>query len=606
MLNLTIHSVQSVMNAIQRTGLAGPVFGSDLRVASRRRYSYALRFAYVVLLMGFIAIVWISAVAFQTSMVMSRAQMEVAAKTITMGIVGFQFFGAQLVTLVLMGTAISEEVYARTLAVLMTTPLSALQVVVSKFFSRLLQILLLVATSIPLLAIVRILGGIPWNYLLVSLCITLATVVFVGAVSLFFSALCRRAYVAVIASAASLGCIFALLPLAALVLLNDLLSARDVFASFLHWHPYLVLLRYTDFTISPRGPKPFVSVGQIVSSCTLLLAGAAILLAGSVRLVRSVSLRRAMGEPTFWTYLRRTDPETEPLERAPGAHKKTHIRRVIGPPMIWKELICSLSRRQRLAAYLAVGIEVMLLFVAYTFVAVMAVMGYEGTHLLYILAFLILAVLFTIVTSATLISTEKEARTWPLLLVTPLRDRDILAGKFAGLVRRCGPIWLPLVAYVVLFSLAGVFQPLAVPLILALSISMLFFLGCTGLYLSSRMRRTTAAVTAHLVLIGGLWLILPMGAFAVATLLDEMRWIHIRPDRAAEDLSRFVPFVQAFLLADPLLEGDVGQFKWAGLHGAWGLLSMVMIVATSYVLVGLLFVGRAVKAFRRMALNVQS
>ena len=211
-----------------------------------------------------------------------------------------------------------------------------------------------------------------------------------------------------------------------------------------------------------------------------------------------------------------------------------------------------------------------------------------------------------IVTSATLVSTEREARTWPLLLMTPLRDRDILAGKFAGVVRRCGPIWLPLMAYVVLFTLVHAFHPLAIPQILMLGVSLFFFLGCTGLYLSSRTRRTTTAVTAHVVLIGGLWLALPIGAFVAANMLDEMGLIQANPFKVSEDASRFVPFMQGFLLVHTLLEGDPSGFEWAGFAGAWGFLCMVMIVAGSYVLAGLLFVSRAMKAFRRTALDVRS
>ncbi len=101
---------------------------------------------------------------------------------------------------ILMSTSISEEVYSRTLCVLMTTPLSSRQVVMNKFVSRLFQVLLLVAVSLPLLALVRVLGGIAWSYLVMSLCVTAATVIFVGSVSLFFSALCRRAHLAVLAS----------------------------------------------------------------------------------------------------------------------------------------------------------------------------------------------------------------------------------------------------------------------------------------------------------------------------------------------------------------------------------------------------------------------
>ncbi len=600
---MAVHLTHSWRSALGLGWVTSPVFGNDLRVASRRRRSYALRFGYVTILGLLIVIMCGQVLGRYRSGANVQAQMAEAGKFITAVIVWFQFLALPLVAIVVTSTAISEEVNSRTLAVLMTTPLSSRQLVNGKLLGRLSQILFLAATSLPLLAIVRILGGVAWTFLLQGLCITLASTIFAASVSLFFSTLCRRAYTVVLWSVVSIGFLFVVVPFIGFVLLGGDASNRVVDTVFPFTHPGALLARCTEYMLSPRGSR-FVSFAWMVPCLLFLLCSAWALRSSSVRLVRQVALRRAMGEPTFLTYLRRTGPGVEPVESA-RASSTRHIRRVIGPPMIWKELVCSLSRRQRLAATLTVGLEIMLLFIAYTFVAVMAVMGYEGTHLLYVSIFLALAVLFTVVTSATLISTEREARTWPLLLMTPLRDRDILAGKFAGVARRCGPIWLPLMAYVVLFTLAHAFHPLAIPQILALSVSLFFFLGCTGLYLSSRTRRTTTAVTAHVVLIGGLWLVLPIGAFVAANVLDEMGLIQVNPFKVSEDASRFVPFMQGFVLVRTLLDGDPSTFEWAGLRGAWGFLCMVMIVAGSYVLVGLLFVSRAMKAFRRTALDVR-
>ena len=154
------------------------------------------------------------------------------------------------------------------------------------------------ATSLPLLAIVRVLGGIPWAYLVVSLCVTAATVVFVGAVSLFFSVLCRRTYVVVIVSILSVAFVFAVLPLLGLILLHVRISDHALLEMCLYWNPLLLLYRYTDATMTPRA-NVSVSAMQIVTCCTLLLSATAGILACSVRLVKSVALRHAMGEPSL-------------------------------------------------------------------------------------------------------------------------------------------------------------------------------------------------------------------------------------------------------------------------------------------------------------------
>ena len=55
-------------------------------------------------------------------------------------------------------------------------------------------------------------GGVPWNYIVSSVCITLNTAIFFGTVSLFFSVFCRRVYVVIILSTLTLFMIFFLGP----------------------------------------------------------------------------------------------------------------------------------------------------------------------------------------------------------------------------------------------------------------------------------------------------------------------------------------------------------------------------------------------------------
>ncbi|HSW02489.1 MAG TPA: ABC transporter permease subunit [Sedimentisphaerales bacterium] len=488
--------------------LAGPLFDKELRVASRRRRGYALRCVYVLFLMAFIAAIWIPTVAVRSGAT-SRAQMEAAAKTITMTIVWFQFFAAQLVAVAVLSTAISDEVYSRTLSALLTTPLSDRQVVLNKLSSRLFQVLLLVATSLPLLAVVRVLGGIPWDFLIVSLCLTAATVVFAGSVSLLFSVLCRRAYVVLVVSVLALAFFFVIVPYVGSALLRDWIPPGTSLASALYWNPVLLLLRFTDQTISPRGQS--VAMVQIVFCCTFLLSASAVLLALSVRLLRSVALHRAMGEPALLDRLRRRRfEETGAKAGKASRNSRLDIRRVVGPPMIWKEMTCTLSRRERLAMTVVLGIEGLLIVIVYSFGTLMAFLDYGMVHVMYVWAFLGLAVLFTITSSATVMSVEREARTWPVLLMTPLTDREILIGKFVGVLRRCGPIWLSLLAYVAAFTWARCFHPMAIVHTLLISLTFLAFLSATGFYLGTRFHRTGEAVTANLVLAGALWLVPPI------------------------------------------------------------------------------------------------
>ena len=183
---------------------AGPVFGKELRISSRRRRSYVLRSAYVLLLTVFVILVWLANIR-GVSGANAIARMSETGKVIIVTIAWVQFFALQLVAVVILSTAISEEVRARTLGVLMSAPVSAFQIVFGKLLSGLLQLLVLLAVSLPLLTLVRVFGGVPLDYVLATVCITFTACLFAGAVALLFSALFRRAYASILLTLGTLG-----------------------------------------------------------------------------------------------------------------------------------------------------------------------------------------------------------------------------------------------------------------------------------------------------------------------------------------------------------------------------------------------------------------
>jgi ABC-type transport system involved in multi-copper enzyme maturation permease subunit len=576
---------------------AGPILQKELRVASRRRRGYLLRCGYVLLLTLYIAMVWISAVSFARSGAMSRAQMQVAAHTITRGIVWFQFFGAQAVVLILMSTAISEEVYRRTLGVLMTTPLSSRQVVRNKFLSRLFQVLLLVAASLPLLAIIRVLGGIAWSYVVVSLCVTAATVIFVGSISLFFSALCRRAHLAVLASVLTVSFLFVLVPI-----LTG--SSRQ----FMRWqisrfspqplftvNPYLLLTHCPNLPTAAPGTV-LAGTRAVVMCCLLLLSGAGLVLLGAERLVGGLALRRAMGEPVLLDRLRHGRLwDTAREQRAPRRPRR--IRRVVGPPMIWKELISTFSGRQKFAARMVLGVEILLILIVLLFPAMTVGMPYELLLRGYLWAFLGLGVLITMIVPASVMSAEREARTWPVLLLTPLTDQEILLGKLVGVFRRCGAVWLLLLAYVAGFAYAGFFHPLAIVQMTAVVLAILSLLAATGFYFGLRLRRTTEAVTANLVLAGLLWCVPLLFVGAVA------HWIGGRWQGASSAALILVPFAQVSSMMNTTLDGHADAIPWFRQSlSTWEFTRLMLVSMLGHMLVALLFTWRTVRGLRRRIL----
>jgi len=200
------------MMAVALTGIArrldpgrftGPIFAKELRVLSRRRRSYILRLVYVVLLTVFAVGAYLSVAEAGGGDPSTIYRMSKAGKTVIGTIAWFQFLGLQLIATVSMSTAISEETRRGTLAALMSTPISTVQIVVGKVLGKLLQMATLAAASLPVLIVVRVFGGVPWDFVLGATCVSLTAVLLAGTTALFFSALVRQAYAAILLSLAS-------------------------------------------------------------------------------------------------------------------------------------------------------------------------------------------------------------------------------------------------------------------------------------------------------------------------------------------------------------------------------------------------------------------
>jgi ABC-type transport system involved in multi-copper enzyme maturation permease subunit len=296
--------INSVSKVVNPAWMTGPIFDKELRVSSRRRRNYWLRFAYMAVLTLFVVMVWLSAVEMQGtwSGAYRVSRMSEAGIHITTAIVYFQFAATQLIAVIMLSTSISDEIYNRTLGLLMTTPINSFQIVMGKLFSKLLQLVLLLAISLPLLAIVRVFGGVPWGFVISSLCITLTAVIFAGSLSQYFSIGGRRAYAVILKTLFTLGIIYLFIPAMAVLLLVPWLSGsicpgweKIASAAGTLPNPLVTMQFNTMMMYSPRGAGgvPFFSWPL---HCGFMLGASALLLAWSVKVVRKVALRQATGQ----------------------------------------------------------------------------------------------------------------------------------------------------------------------------------------------------------------------------------------------------------------------------------------------------------------------
>lgn len=601
---------KKTLGSVVRLGwLTGPIFEKELRVSSRRRRNYWLRSVYVFLLAIFVAVVWLSVVQYQGDVTFAQSRMAVAGKKIIMTVVLFQFVATQILAVIMLSTAISDEAYHRTLGLLMTTPISSLQIVMGKVLSKLLQLLLLLGITLPILAIVRVLGGVSWGYLLSSLCVTLTAVIFAGSLSLYISIENRRAYAVIVRTIFILGCLYLVFPLIAGALFRDNVLtgvARGgsrfsigLLQVFLHANPCYGIGRITEGMLAPGAGFWY----SWPIHCLAMLGFSALVLARAVKVVRRIALRQATGQ----LELSAKGAKISKKHRSHAASVAGPIKRVVGPAVIWKELrapfIQGVNNRN---SYIGLAVTILALLGTYWMVARDGSLDKSFVHASYGFLFVSMGGLFNIVFSATQITTEKESQTWPLLLTTPLGDRDILLGKAISTFRRCLPIWGLLAGHLVAFVLVGYIHPIAAVHMLVLVAWLTCFITGAGLYFGTRFNRTTSSVVAAFALALGLWAAGPMVA-GLLTLLDgrihplvNYMWLH--PTVQTELIMAGASGVQNADL--PLMSLQYGGERaiLGVAREPFGVGRMTVILlgtASVYILAGLAFFWRAKCRLRR-------
>ena len=492
--------ISFVWRFLNPSWLTEPIFDKELRVSSRRRRNYFLRFAYIGLLTIFVVSVWYIAVAIGSSgsAAFQVSRMSEAGKYIVTSIIWFQFIAVQFIAVIMLSASVSDEIYHRTLGLLMTTPINSFQIVMGKLFSKLLQLILLLAISLPLLAIIRVFGGVPWDYVISSLCITITAAIFAGSISLFFSIYTKRSHEVVIKTIFACFALYAILP----GLVRLLSFSYGVFRVpdyvLFYINPFLVMSLNSQKVLSP-------SLGTFTLSwplhCAIMTVGSALFLALSTLSVRRVGLRQATGQAgIFSSRKERRIADKKRAARAGSTAISGRIRGVKGPPVIWKEMKIPLIKGSRLTTVITYVLLITILFAVYGYCAYEKVFGHKEVQIGFVLAYFFLGLFRTATLTASSITSEREAHTWPSLLATPLDNRQIVLGKIIGSCLRCWPFWLLLAAHVIVFSLARCIHPAAIFPLALLVLSSAVLVSAVGVFFSSCFKRTSPAAAINLVL----------------------------------------------------------------------------------------------------------
>ncbi|MHC4084588.1 MAG: ABC transporter permease [Planctomycetota bacterium] len=507
---MNISSSNSVHYILKPSWLTGPIFDKELRVSSRRRRNYVLRSAYLLVLVVFVVGAWsiailrgsITSVAWQVS---RTAEMN---RSLVLTITWFQFLTAQILAAVMLSNSISDEIRRGTMDVLMTTPINCVQIVLGKLFSRLFQLMLMLAVSLPLLAVIRVFGGIQWDYIVSALSITLTATIFIGSLSMFLSTRFRRSYPVILIMTTFLA--VAYLIMTPLFFFRG--SSRLLTSVILHINP-LAAMRQVTLSAFP-GSRAGTTFFSLPLHCLIMGGASMVILFASAFRMRRHALDSFLGTNAGKKLPIWKRKFTASVFKSKSSFSTNHpIRPVTGSPIFWKELPKPFSESLRSNAII-LGIMLLILFVfcylVYLFNSFSAPIPFATIfYSMFISGLWLIATIRTAAMAATSITKEKEARTLPLLLGTLLEPKQIIHGKALAALWRNAPAWLILalytpVSYILMIALQKtqgisspdsyyysyiIFGPLGI-------VANVIFLIGLGMYFSTCLKSSTAAVMA--------------------------------------------------------------------------------------------------------------
>ncbi len=526
--------------------IPGPVFAKEANVLGRKASTYWVRGGYALLLLGLVSIVFLGTY-LETSEGTDAERLQrfqAIAPAITASISWFQFIMLFLCAASMCSGAICEEQRKGSLAALMTTPLRAWQILLGKICGAFAQLLILVLIPVPLLLALRVFGGVNPEAVAATLALTLSTALLAAVLAAWHSMHVKRAAVAMLSALASLA-IIQFGPALAYAILRGygFVSPNAVWFAFFST-PIGMVGTTVDF-IMGSGGTPFPTRFAVQTSSIYTLAWSA-----AIFIIASLQLRRLLRRQADGDARSADTPESAQPKKKRHARAATGTsREVSDTPVLWRETRQSAFRSRR--AFYTAWLAIIGIF-AFLYLKI----GFDERDLYPSVSVIttILCIAAAAVATTSAINGEKEARTFDVLLSTPLSTRTIVWGKFVGALKK--QWFLPLI--LLLHTVLGGIIPGNLALITPLHTAMILLppmvlLSATGLLASSMFGKSTVAAVVNFGFALGLWALTPM----FAAILTEL----VLGGGADEILSVLMLINPVGMMVVATMGGHIGAFS---------------------------------------------
>jgi ABC-type transport system involved in multi-copper enzyme maturation permease subunit len=429
--------------------LLGPIFAREWLTLPRRTSHYVARTVYLGLL-------WVLGLtAWQTTV--GWGQTATLGDNAHFGLLLFQLLTyVQLALLVFFAalsgaSSITVEKDRRTFVLLLMTDLRNYEIVLGKLFGSLLQIGVLLAGMVPILALFLLLGGVSPVQLVQAVLILAATGLASGSLGVLIALWRDKTF-----QALALTVLFVVLYLClvrALALLPALAGTLSgpgwlTEAAVARWQQWLDPFEALQTVLEPAEVQAAAGIPPAYGFAGVMLLFSALLNGWGILHLR---VWNPSGEPI----MQRERPEdAEEVDRARAHAAPGPVRRVWSNPIIWREIATRAYGRRpilvKAAYFLVLG-----LLGYYVLTPLWSADGREWAAAKGLVPLGILSLLLVSAQAVTAITSERDAGALDLLLVTDLTPNEFIFGKLGGILYNTKEFLLPPLILAVVYACYG-------------------------------------------------------------------------------------------------------------------------------------------------------
>lgn len=424
--------------------LIGPVFSREVITTPRTWRHYFSRSLYVAALFGLVVTAWL------ILMVHGLDGLARFGSDAFALIAPLQMAMAVMFSALLTAAAVAQEKDRRTLDLLLMTNLTNTELVLGRLLASMLSVLVLIAASIPLLMILRLLGGISLQQVFNVVAVTTTAAAVAGSLGSIVALWREKTFQSLALTT---------LLLVSWVLFGEAVASGQLAADWAgvaaeHWATAISPLRAIMAAMHPFPPPSdvFPACGGPVNLFLIITATAAVLInLWAIARVRVWNPMQAVIE---------RNPATateESVGAAASAKSAKTSKTVWDNPILWREM--------RTWAY---GKKIMVVHLAY--LVIFAACAYGMWSTLYdqdvavrtadliapvakpLVPLMVLGLVLVNALAVTSLTNERDLRALDLLLVTDLSPKEIIYGKLLGILYNskqiillplllCGVLW---------------------------------------------------------------------------------------------------------------------------------------------------------------------